>query len=147
MTETLTMIIISTLATLNIITLFWVTTIHKRLKKLTAGKNAASLEEIIKTNNAILGALKKTTNEQDLTIENLQKKIQNSIQNIKIERFDALKDGGGQQSFAIGLTDENKNGVVISSMYTRDRMNVFAKSIVKGTSKHTLTEEEKIVIN
>ena len=58
-----------------------------------------------------------------------------------------MGDSGGQQSFAIGLTDSYKNGIVISSMYTRGSMNVFAKEIIKGTSKQKLTEEEKQAIN
>ncbi|MGB0925346.1 MAG: DUF4446 family protein, partial [Minisyncoccia bacterium] len=91
--------------------------------------------------------LKQTGKDHHEHIVQLRNKLAKTIQNVSVVRFDALQDSGGMQSFAIGLTDSHKNGVVISSMYTRDRMNVFAKEITEGTSKHTLTDEETQAIN
>lgn len=119
----------------------------ERVKKLSAGKNAESLESIITETNALAHELKQTGKEHHEHIIDLRNKLAKTIQNISVIRFDALKDSGGMQSFAIGLTDSHKNGVVISSMYARDRMNVFAKEITNGTSKHRLTAEETEAIN
>ncbi len=126
--------------------LFWVFTLHKRLKKLTRGKDGMSLEKIINQNNEHIQELTKIQKVHTQDIQALQSDILKSVQKISVLRFDALGDSSGQQSFAIGLTDAHKNGVVISSMYTRSGMKVFAKEITQGESKHKLTKEEKSVI-
>jgi len=125
----------------------WVFILEQRIKKITLGKDAQSLEEIITETHALSLKNKQLQEDNAMQITHLRTEIAKSIQNISIVRFDALKDAGGMQSFAIALTDSHKTGVVISSMYTRDRMNVFAKEIIHGESKHTLTQEEKKVIN
>ena len=54
---------------------------------------------------------------------------------------------GGNQSFAIALLDGHNNGLVISSLYTREGTRIYAKPIIKGNSpRHPLTEEEKKAI-
>jgi biopolymer transport protein ExbB/TolQ len=130
-----------------IITLaIWIFILSKRIKNLNAGKNGKSLEKIIYENNELIKETRQTQKNNSKNIENLESEILKTVRNISVVRFDALGDAGGKQSFAIGLTDAYKNGVVISSMYTRGSMNVFAKEIIKGESKHKLTEEEKKVI-
>ncbi len=44
------------------------------------------------------------------------------------------------------MNDEG-NGVVMSSLYARDRMSIFAKPIVKGKSEFELSSEEKEVLD
>jgi hypothetical protein len=53
---------------------------------------------------------------------------------------------GGNQSFSTSFVNENGDGVVISSMYSRDRISIFAKPINKFKSQFETTEEEKQVI-
>ena len=44
------------------------------------------------------------------------------------------------------MIDDESNGVVLSSLDTRDRMSVFAKPIKSGKSEYELTNEEKSVL-
>ena len=125
----------------------WILKLSKKIKKLTYGKDVKSLESTIIETNELVKKLKDSQVDQHTHIVKINGELGKTIQSVPIVRFDALKDMGGRQSFAIGLVDSHKNGVVISSMYTRNHVNVFAKEIVHGESKHTLTEEEKKVIN
>ncbi|MEN6521883.1 MAG: DUF4446 family protein [Armatimonadota bacterium] len=74
--------------------------------------------------------------------ESLTVQLAGSLQNIGLVRFDAFPDVGGAQSFAVALLDQNKNGVVISSLYGRTDSRIYAKEIVGGRSSHTLSDEE-----
>ena len=40
------------------------------------------------------------------------------------------------------MLNEEGNGVVLSSLYSRERMSIFAKPIKNGKSEYELTEEE-----
>ena len=45
------------------------------------------------------------------------------------------------------MQNEEGDGLVISSLYARERMSVFAKPIKNGKSEYELTQEEIEVIN
>lgn len=49
---------------------------------------------------------------------------------------------GSKQSFATALLNEHGDGVVISTLYSRERTSVFAKPIKKFDSEYELTPEE-----
>lgn len=126
--------------------LVFVIILSKRVTKLTKGKNGKSLESIISENNVLAKEIKDKLKNQELQIIDIKKDAMNNIQNIGVVRFNPFKETGGSQSFAIALTDKKENGVIISSLYTRDRVNVFAKPIVDGSSEYKLTEEEQTAI-
>ena len=46
-------------------------------------------------------------------------------------RFNPFPDQGSNQSFAVGMVNEDGDGVVFSSLYSRERMSIFAKPIKK----------------
>jgi len=86
-------------------------------------------------------------------IESLEKKIEETknehqffIKKVGIFKFNALKNLGGSQSFALALLDEKDNGVVISNLVLRQESRVFAKLIKNGLSENLLTEEERKAI-
>jgi hypothetical protein len=117
--------------------------IKKNQQQLFSGKEGVNLEEVI---------LRHTNNlkELDRDIQDLygiSNKINNlanrSVHKVGVVRFNPFKDLGGDQSFSIALLDGQSNGVVISSLHTREGNRVYAKKIEKGkTVKHPLTEEE-----
>jgi hypothetical protein len=65
-----------------------------------------------------------------------------SLQHIGIVRFNPFEDTGSDQSFAIALLDDRRDGVVISSLHGRSNTRVFAKPVADGGSPHNLSEEE-----
>ena len=58
-------------------------------------------------------------------------------------RFNPFRDAGGDQSFAVALTDQDGNGVVISSLHSRDVTRVYGKPLAAWESPYPLTEEEQ----
>ena len=76
----------------------------------------------------------------------IDSRLDKSIRNIQIVRFNPFVDAGSNQSFAISFLNDDGDGVVMSSLYARDRMSIFAKPIDKGKSEFELTQEEKEVL-
>jgi len=79
-------------------------------------------------------------------ISRLNKISQKSLQKIGVVRFNPFNEVGGDQSFSIALLDANNDGFVITSYYSRDINRVYAKSILRGNSRHPLSKEEKRAI-
>jgi hypothetical protein len=117
-----------------------------QVKTLSQGKSGSSLESILLENNTLLRENQKKLHDQEQEIQKIQKDSLKNVQNIGVIRFNPFKETGGSQSFALALTNKENSGVVISSLYSRDRINVFAKPIIQGVSEYTLTKEEQEAI-
>ena len=57
-------------------------------------------------------------------------------------KYDAFREMSGALSYSLALLDKENNGVLISSMYSREGCYTYAKDIVNGESKINLSEEE-----
>ena len=126
-----------------IVLAFFVFRANARISKLLQGKDAKSLEE---TFNYLIEEVKRMNGNQDITektLNNFNSRIRKSISGFKTIRFNPFPESGGNQSFAIALLSEEGDGVIISSLYTREKTSVFAKPIKKGISEYELTVEEK----
>ena len=125
------------------IVVFWAIRTEKRLKKFFLGKKAKDLEETISILEEDILKLKRSKETTEQELEDIKKKLKRSIRGLGIIRFNPFKDQGSNQSFAISMLDEESNGVVLSSLYSRERMSIFAKPIKNGRSDYELTEEEE----
>lgn len=129
-----------------LILLFWMVRTEKRLKRFFLGKKAKDLEdtiEILEKNISELTSAKQKT-EKDLS--EINQKLKKSIRGLETVRFNPFPDQGGRQSFALSMLNEEGDGVIISSLYARDRNSVFAKPVKNGKSEHELTDEEREVL-
>src|SRR3989344_2717001 len=79
-------------------------------------------------------------------LEELVENNQLNIQRAGVVRFNPFVETGGNLSFAIALLDGKNNGIVISSLHSREGTRVYAKSIQHGESQRRLTEEEEQAI-
>lgn len=74
--------------------------------------------------------------------EYLEVRSRGSLQHVGLVRFNPFEDTGSDQSFAIALLDDRRDGIVLSSLHGRGQTRVFAKPVEGGQSKHTLSDEE-----
>ena len=127
----------------------WLAIVERRLKKLLSGKNAQSLEGVIGALGQDIRTLESWQSETKEYLTHAEARIKRSVQGVETIRFNAFKGNGegGNQSFAIALLSENGDGTIVSSLYARDRMSVFAKPIKNFTSEYEMTEEEKDALN
>ena len=116
--------------------------LSQRLQRLIAGTNGKNLEDAIyqlMDDHVIFQNRVERTEE---AIGRIDSEVKTAMRGVATVRFNAFSDVGGKQSFATALIGENGTGVVISSIYTRDRMNVYSKPIVDFSSEYELSSEE-----
>jgi|SRR3989344_5142407 len=106
----------------------WAVITEKRLKRFFLGKKGRDLEDTI------------------IKLQNEIEKLKSRKIKIETLRFNPFPDQGSNQSFAVGILNEENDGVVMSSLYSRERMSVFAKPIKAGKSEFELSGEEKEVL-
>lgn len=126
--------------------MIWIFKTENRLKRFFLGKKAKDLEDTINSMQNEISKLQSQTKNAENELITINQKLKKSIRGLDTIRFNPFPDQGSNQSFAIGMMNEEGNGVVISSLYSRERMSVFAKPIKNGKSEFELTEEEKEVL-
>ena len=115
-----------------------------RVNRLLRGKSGKTLEEAIIRSVADIEKFKQFRKELEAYLETVEKRLGQSVRGVSTVRFNPFKGtgGGGNQSFATAFLDEKENGVVLSTLYARERVGVYAKPIKEGKSEYELTEEE-----
>jgi hypothetical protein len=136
------------LVVLVVLLLIWIVRLELKIWRLLKGKDGKSLEDSIVASNKNLEKLNQFQREVVDHFINVEKRLKRSVQAVDTLRFNPFKGTGegGNQSFSTAFVNENGDGVVISSLYSRDRVSVFSKPIQKFESNFELTGEEKEVI-
>jgi len=124
----------------------WIYKTEQRLKKFFRGKKAKDLEDTMSFIQGEIAQLQQSKTEIEKNISVLSTKSKKSLRGLETLRFNPFPDQGSNQSFAIGILNEENDGVVLSSLYSRERMSVFAKPIKNGKSEYELSDEEKIIL-
>jgi hypothetical protein len=97
----------------------------------------------------VLDELKKTQEQLEVLsqkLADLQKKSKLSVQRVGMVRFNPFNEVGSNQSFSLALLDDNNDGLVLTSLYTRQENRIYGKPIKAGSSEYTLSNEEKQAI-
>ncbi len=126
-----------------LINAIWAVKTEKRLKRFFIGKKAKDLEDTLISLETDIARLSKAKNETEKELASINLKLKKSIRGLETLRFNPFPDQGSNQSFAIGMLNEEGDGVVLSSLYSRERMSIFAKPVKGGKSEYELSEEEK----
>lgn len=123
----------------------WIIKIESKLKTLTRGQSGFDIGKTLKSIEADLNNLFLSKDQIEKYLKTVEVRLKRSVQGLSTINFKAFQglDSGGHQSFATAFLDENGNGLIISTLHSRDRVNVFAKEIKQFNSALTLTEEEK----
>lgn len=65
-----------------------------------------------------------------------------ALSHLGLVRFDAFEDAGGSQSFALALIDDDGDGIVLTSLHSRQATRLYVKSIRRGVADAPLSGEE-----
>lgn len=66
-----------------------------------------------------------------------------SLQKTAIVRFNPFQHTGGDQSFVLALLDNHDNGLLMTSIHSREGTRVYVKPVTYGSSEHQLSKEEQ----
>lgn len=94
-----------------------------------------------------IARLEAKSEELDPRMARLEAISEVSVQKVGFVRFNPFPDTGGDNSFMLVLLDRNNSGVLVSSLFMREGVRLYAKSIEQGKSKHVLSEDERKVLD
>jgi len=119
--------------------------IRRRFRRLFGGKEAPD--------GNFESNLVRRVIETELQLEEIAPRLrrvesvaEKSIHKVGFMRFNPFSNTGGDNSFVCTLLDAGDNGVLISSLYTREGVRLYGKPVEQGVSRYPLSEEEKKVL-
>lgn len=125
---------------------FWFRRYQKKQRALLAGEEVANLEDLVLKHKKLLSSHNKNLRELGQILEELVEKNKLNLQKAGLVRFNPFAETGGNMSFSLALLDGQNNGIVISSLHSREATRIYAKPVEHGQSKYQLTDEERQAI-
>ena len=113
-----------------------------RLKGLTRGDTGGSLESVLNAHLDKVYAVARELDELTARAAVLEGAQRRAFQRVGLVRYNPFEETGGNQSFALALTDRYGDGFVVSSLHARTGTRLYAKAIVAGRSDSALSAEE-----
>lgn len=128
---------------LLITVLFKLKKIRRRVDTLTRGKNAESMEETIVDLFERIEFLEEEEKKTHHDLKAIKDNLKTVYQKTALVKYDAFREMSGALSYSLALLDKENNGVLISSMYSREGCYTYAKDVVNGKCDLNLSEEEE----
>jgi hypothetical protein len=72
----------------------------------------------------------------------VDRRVDESVTNTSIVRYNAYEDTGGHQSASLALLDSSRTGLVVSAIQGRDYARIYVKELDRGRSSIALSPEE-----
>ncbi len=132
----------------------WLCLLQRRLTatlahyhRLTAGTNEATLPQVLEYHLERVQRAAGRVDDLDEKYLQMEKVLRGAVQHVGLVRYNPFGDTGGDQSFSLALLNAAGDGVVISSLYARDRTRVYAKPVTNRRSTYHLSDEEEQAIS
>ncbi len=122
----------------------WIMRTERKLTQALGG-GSQSLQETLTKIHDHTKDVEEFRDQLEKYLETVENRLSKNIQSVETVRFNPFKGSGsgGNQSFATSLLNEKGDGVVISSLFGRERVSVFAKPIKKFVAEFELSAEEQ----
>src|SRR5215475_13101839 len=118
----------------------------KRLReaqKLLIGGGRRDIVEFAVSLQARIDDLHRAVDEVAGGLARVDRRIDGTVSNSAIVRYDAYEDTGGHQSASLALLDSGRTGLVLTAIQGRDYARIYMKELDRGKASTPLSPEEQ----
>lgn len=127
---------------LLIITLCKLKKQKRRIDALARGKDTESLEDVLVNFFERIENLEEGEEITRAALSAVKDNLKKTYQKKGLVKYDAFREMSGALSYSLALLDKENNGILISSMYSREGCYTYAKDVKDGVCDINLSEEE-----
>ncbi len=130
-----------------VISLFKVSRLTKHYNNLTSGVESKTLMKALEGIQKTLSEHERTSVITKNELKKIEAEMRTHIQTLTLKRFNPFSDTGGDQSFLLAMLDGNNDGIVITSLHSRENTRFYVKSVKGGVGiDHPLSPDEQKII-
>lgn len=151
MTLSLELIVILITLSFNLVFTFVVyISLRRMIRHYNTLTNGVEPKNLIKALEGIQKTLSEHERGNTITrkeLAALETEVKTHLQTLTLKRFNPFGDTGGDQSFLLAILDGNKDGIVITSLHSRENTRFYVKSVKGGVGlEHPLSSDEQKII-
>jgi HAMP domain-containing protein len=107
------------------------------------GSGHRDLLEFAVSLQARIDDLHRAVDEVAAGLSSVDRRVDGSVTNTAVVRYDAYEGTGGQQSASLALLDSTRTGTVVTAIQGRDYARIDVKDLDRGRSSVALSPEEQ----
>ena len=107
------------------------------------GGGRRDLVEFAVSLQARVDDLHRAVDEVAASLGRVDRRIDGTVSNSAIVRYDAYEDTGGHQSASLALLDSGRTGIVVTAIQGRDYARIYMKELDRGRASVALSPEEQ----
>jgi hypothetical protein len=92
---------------------------------------------------AMLGTVHRRVETNERRVDSVAQALRGAVSRVGFVRFDAFENMGGMMSFALALTDDHANGVVLTGIHSRNSFDTYCRRVLAGTPEVEISGEEQ----
>jgi len=119
-----------------------VTAVRRSQDVLLGGNAKADVVEFAVSLQARIDDLHRAVDEVASGLVRVDRRVDESVRNVSIVRYDAYEDTGGHQSASLAVLDSQRTGVVVTAIQGRDYARIYMKELDRGRPSVALSPEE-----
>jgi hypothetical protein len=111
------------------------------------GSGRQDLVEFAVSLQARIDDLHRGVDEVAAGLSRVERRVDRSVTNTAVVRYDAYEGTGGQQSASVALLDATRTGTVVTAIQGRDYARIYVKDLDRGRSSVALSPEEQEAVD
>jgi hypothetical protein len=115
----------------------------REAQKALMGGGRKDLVEFAVSLQARIDDLHRAVDEVAGGLARVDRRIDATVANTAIVRYDAYEDTGGHQSASLALLDSGRSGLVVTAIQGRDYARIYMKELERGRASIALSPEEQ----
>jgi Protein of unknown function (DUF4446) len=116
-------------------------------QSVVLGSDTGDLLEFAVSLQARIDDLHRAVDEVAAGLSRVDRRVDGSVTNTAVVRYDAYEGTGGQQSASVALLDATRTGAVVTAIQGRDYARIYVKDLDRGRSSVALSPEEQEAVD
>ncbi len=112
-------------------------------QRVVVGGGRKDLVEFSVSLQGRIDDLHRAVDEVAAGLARVDRRVDATVMNTSIVRYDAYEDTGGHQSASLALLDAARSGVVVTAIQGRDYARIYMKELDRGRASVALSPEEQ----
>jgi len=119
----------------------------KTAQSVVLGSGSGDLLDFAVSLQGRVDDLHRAVDEVAAGLSRVDRRVDGSLTNTAVVRYDAYEGTGGQQSASVALLDANRTGTVLTAIQGRDYARIYVKDLDRGCSSVALSPEEQEAVD
>lgn len=116
-------------------------------QSVVLGQTSGDLLEFAVSLQGRIDDLYRAVDEVAAGLSRVDRRVDGSLTNTAVVRYDAYEGTGGQQSASVALLDATRTGTVVTAIQGRDYARIYVKDLDRGRSSVALSPEEQEAVD